>query len=467
MNKQLLLEKVLEDIIKDSKQTDPQRIEKAETLISTFQEVDKWGIFHFLTTSETTPGLEHKQEIYWPSIHQFKELYQSGGHITLEDFINLIENNDIKVTCFPRGTRVLMEDGIYRNIEDINVGDKVITHSGVAKKVTKTYKNKYSGDIVSLNYNNHTICVTPDHPFLTIPHYKGKTKGTFNWTLAKDIRPYKDMLTSPKIKGNNSLDYSEELMFAFGLYLSEGNVHWYRYKNISYPNQVEINLNSNEEKIYEKLKLCIEKLYGNCISRFERKRHTMQIIISSKQFAQFCYDNCGERAENKYIKFNPLNLSYKARIALFLGMVVGDGCLQSGRGLYFKSTSRPLVEQCWSIGLSIGLLGSGTFGLETNFGKLKTKEKTVYHIVRFRSSHISKFLDSLRPMMNEFYVSCSRKENDIDLDYFLYSTVSIDCVLYDGYVYNIEVEDDNSYVVDGVIVHNCDDKSFLYWRMDV
>lgn len=99
MNRQLLLEKVLEDIIKDSKQTDPQRIEKAETLISTFKEVDKWGIFHFLTTSETTSGLEHKQEIYWPSIHQFKELYQSGGHITLEDFINLIENNDIKVTC--------------------------------------------------------------------------------------------------------------------------------------------------------------------------------------------------------------------------------------------------------------------------------------------------------------------------------------------------------------------------------
>lgn len=96
---QTLLEKVLDDIIKDSKQTDPQRIEKAETLTSRFVEVDKWGIFHFTTTSETTSGLLHKQEIYYPSIHQFKELYQSGGHITLEDFMNLIENGDIKVTC--------------------------------------------------------------------------------------------------------------------------------------------------------------------------------------------------------------------------------------------------------------------------------------------------------------------------------------------------------------------------------
>lgn len=99
MERQLLLERVLEDIIKDSKQTDPQRIEKAETLVSTYQEIDKWGIFHFLTTSETSPGVQYKQEVYWPSIHQFKELYQSGGHITLEDFINVMESNDIKITC--------------------------------------------------------------------------------------------------------------------------------------------------------------------------------------------------------------------------------------------------------------------------------------------------------------------------------------------------------------------------------
>lgn len=55
------------------------------------------------------------------------------------EFISMSNNNremefsryldfDIKMVCFPAGTQITMSDGTRKNIEDIQVGDEVITH---------------------------------------------------------------------------------------------------------------------------------------------------------------------------------------------------------------------------------------------------------------------------------------------------------------------------------------------------
>lgn len=66
--------------------------------------------------------------------------------------------------CFGAGTRILMSNGTYKNIEDIKVHDKVITKSG---KATSVLGVKFSGfkEVVKYksNLSHNDTYVTPEH----------------------------------------------------------------------------------------------------------------------------------------------------------------------------------------------------------------------------------------------------------------------------------------------------------------
>lgn len=73
---------------------------------------------------------------------------------------------DLSMGCFPAGTQITLGDSTRKPIEDIQVGDLVLTHKGNVKNVTKTYCRDYKGDLVCLNVtNNENIRATPQHPF--------------------------------------------------------------------------------------------------------------------------------------------------------------------------------------------------------------------------------------------------------------------------------------------------------------
>jgi len=86
------------------------------------------------------------------------------------DWNNRIIPNTIR-SCFFPNTAVLTEDG-YRPIHSIEVGDRVCTHKMRLKKVTKIFKRYYDGEMYQLDLGHHAgwhirIKATPEHPFLT------------------------------------------------------------------------------------------------------------------------------------------------------------------------------------------------------------------------------------------------------------------------------------------------------------
>jgi hypothetical protein len=80
----------------------------------------------------------------------YKELSLAGA-----DFIRCGIGNG----CFIGGTEITTDKG-YKNIEDIKIGEKVLTHKGVFKTVLNTKKVDYIGDVVKINDN---LTCTPDH----------------------------------------------------------------------------------------------------------------------------------------------------------------------------------------------------------------------------------------------------------------------------------------------------------------
>ena len=67
--------------------------------------------------------------------------------------------------CFVDGTKVTMYDGSQKNIEDVNIGDKVLTIDGSNQKVENTLRFKTNKKLVAINKE---ITSTEDHKFFVI-----------------------------------------------------------------------------------------------------------------------------------------------------------------------------------------------------------------------------------------------------------------------------------------------------------
>lgn len=80
--------------------------------------------------------------------------------------------------CFQKGTKVLMFDGKWKNIEDVSKGDYVIGGSGNPKLVIGTHIKPFDGESVRIDTERGSASCTPNHRFLT-------SRG---WVAASDIK---------------------------------------------------------------------------------------------------------------------------------------------------------------------------------------------------------------------------------------------------------------------------------------
>ena len=86
--------------------------------------------------------------------------------------------------CFVAGTKILTADG-YKNIEDVVLEDKLLTHTGKFQNINNLQRKIYNGDMFHLNIKYHceNIVCTEEHPFYT----REKTRKWNSLTNKYDI----------------------------------------------------------------------------------------------------------------------------------------------------------------------------------------------------------------------------------------------------------------------------------------
>ncbi len=101
--------------------------------------------------------------------------------IVLDSIANLQSVRELNGTCVVEGTLVNELNG-YKKIEDIALGDYVLTHLGSFKKVvgTKTYENKNT--LIKFSTSKGEISITPDHRVLV------DRDGKVEWRRADEIK---------------------------------------------------------------------------------------------------------------------------------------------------------------------------------------------------------------------------------------------------------------------------------------
>jgi len=118
--------------------------------------------------------------------------------------------------CFPAGTGVLTPNG-YVNIEEIKVGDKVI--SAVGEDVVYHVGNRITDELCQIKINGQIITTTPDHRFLV------SERG---WVRAQNLQLNDELLHYSCV--HDIIDYYEKPMYS----VSESSPSWIKGKKAKF-----------------------------------------------------------------------------------------------------------------------------------------------------------------------------------------------------------------------------------------
>jgi len=365
--------------------------------------------------------------------------------------------------CFIRNTPVETRLGT-KNIQDIKVGDYVKTHKNRFKKVIKLYKTPYKrrNKLIEIKTNNSITKCTPEHPFMLL--YNG---NDYNWEEAQCLTK-RDKLLYPidynedifsfnhsKLRTHNKttsaikdIIVDEKFARFMGLYLAEG---------CTSERAIRFTFGNHEEKLINEVKDFCLNTFGRNMTEDKRWATTINLNISS--LVPFFHSKFGTKANNKKIPREVFKWNTKNKISFLLGYLDGDGHIYEGGDATCTTSSerlsRDLIKLCNSIGVSPTLVVREP--RECVGKKIKINSNKSYQL-EFRRTEFRKILD-----INESdnYVLIG------DINYAIIDVKEVNIKemnnskVYGNYVYNLEVEEDNSYIVNSSAVHNCDDVSLL------
>jgi len=286
------------------------------------------------------------------------------------------------VVCFPAGTVI---GGSTAMIEQLNNGDRVGGNSGVEQAVTQTFRNSYSGEMVTLRVATvPDLEMTANHPILVSKvrrvHRKNNQyhrKSSYEyvvdgaaWKHAKDVQRG-DWVSVPRIvgekiptigfriHGNSKREETkavdERIAWLLGLYVAEGFTSYPK----GFGGRLALCLSRDEEELAEKAVAVFGEMGVHAsIHRPTVDRGVLLVYASCVGLCRVVDEWCGKGAANKIvpeaIKFSPESIIR----AFISGLVDGDGCVRTscGRRYYSISTvSKRLAYGVIELLLKIGV----------------------------------------------------------------------------------------------------------------
>jgi len=409
---------------------------------------------------------------------RFPEAYANGNYAIVEEEYKTssLSKSGHCGPCQIPTTEILMADGTLKQIELIIPGDMVITHTGEPHKVTDTMRRWYEGDIFNLKVYgiNQTLSYTPEHPFYTNKLIQFETSSGSvmekvstkqylkMWVETKDLLK-SDFLLSPQfaITQDNILTNGQARLL--GYYLSEGCL----YKQYGKNRGVRFAFNRKETDFISDVQNLLFTEFGikSTLGFWNHKNALSSVVIRTLRtntkdavdnFVNFVTKYGGEYAATKRLNSEILTWPNSLIKELLIGYFCGDGGIQKNTGdgthtetpyyLCATSASKNLISQISVLLTKLGIPHSTRLDIR----KLSSKGKKCNHFwIGFKVKSEDRKAIFNRPTKEGSLVY------SILEDYIGYKIKNIEKIHYAGYVYNLEVEKDNSYVAYKYAVHNC------------
>jgi len=427
------------------------------------------------------------------------------GNFTQEEMAALYNHPQVKafVTlshgegfCGLDYTKIITEHGLKR-LDEVKIGDKVLTHNKRFMPVTQELSRNYSGKMYEIETyngaNKEKITLTGNHRI-----YVFKEDGSFEWVSAEKISK-KDILCIPKPKykqfsnidkidilnfisdenvkeinenligychSNNLfvpckryIDVNENFSKIIGYYLAEGSYA---------KSTIHFSLNANEEKtIANELISCFKNVFGLENHRIFINENKLDLTFNSKIVGLFLKSFCGDGAKSKFIHPNIFKFSRKNKMNIISSLILGDGYIKeknNNSSIEISLSNEQILRSVRLLLLEEGIISN--FDFFNKKGIIKEQWSYDSQIERLRITQIFSF-NQLLGWINrnhDFVNISSHPEKNINKgrpkswttkDYCLFEIKSVNEIDYNGKVYNLSVKEDESYCTENFVVHNC------------
>jgi len=358
-----------------------------------------------------------------------------------------IARNPRELCLLPKSP-IVMEDGTVKNIEDVQVGDVVRTHTGAAKQVTEVFVRTISEDVVGLDLKGiqYPIWMTKNHPVLSAQWDKT------DFVEAKDLTT-ESYIVFPKATYEVKDTETKEFAELFGWYLAEG---WTNYKDTAKHHKpfglMEFSLGQHEQDYVARILELGLKVWGVVGKVYNSKRSLgCSVRFYKENIGKRFYELGGGGALTKKLSLEVMSWSAELKRAVLTAFCLGDGTLNRKRGdITLYTASRNLSYQFSSMLRDMGV-NNRIYSLLNTPGPTVREtgvRNLIYHVI-MSSEQVEAFNAHVSPAFNML------RKKFIWAGTWYQPITNILGMFYTGPVYNIEVEDDHSYLVDGIAVHNC------------
>lgn len=370
--------------------------------------------------------------------------------------------------CFAKGTMIKTIEG-FKEIQDIKIGDLVLTHTGSYKKVYNTMSRITDNYCIVNSEGTEKIICTPNHAFYTKTmnrtyeksKMKRKLSPDFSWTPVKDFQKqykkdtilthtylcsvtdtmeYNPVYNGVEIKKNqfsktlcNNLNLQDEnLWYVIGRYLGDG---WLRYKY------------KKGKKLLSGVCICCGKIEKEELEDrikatklhyyVSEERTTFRFTLTNLELATYLLQ-FGKGAKDKHLIQDVYFLPKRLMEYFLKGYLEADGC--KGKSYYtYTSISKELA-----------------YGIKYCLTKFTNRPCNLY--LDKSRTHI---LENRKIIGSDIYCgSVSLKETKqkhyfVEDNYIFTPFTKIEYINKPIRVYNFSVEEDESYTANGLVVHNC------------
>ena len=310
--------------------------------------------------------------------------------------------------CHLAGSMVRVRDG-EKPIEEIEPGDEVLTHRGRFRRVTEPMRRRRSGPIYRIRFQDEgyrSLAVTPGHPFLVARRGREREHNREfepEWLTAQELR-----------KG----DY------------------------LALPARIDV---EREPALLVETDVSVGA--GRHAATLERAGRSLR--FSSVRAARFFAQTFGRTTDELHIPDWVFSLGERDRAAFVRGLYDGEGSYDSELDLYrINQTNREVAQRLRELLLSLGIRAT------LSVTERPLPRQPIWQVAVSKVDH-PRFERLVLGAADPGPARASHAQTVMADGYLWMPISSIEQFHAACEVFNMSVEEDESYVCEGVVSHNC------------
>ena len=374
----------------------------------------------------------------------------------------------IGISCLCPGTKIYSSKGIV-NIEDVKIGDEVITHKGRYRKINNVITKNFKGVATKIQLQGYSDD-TKDYKFVDNHELYVKRDGEWKWVGCEDI-VVGDIVGEPIVSGDSTstkvamtiserttnsssvnkkrYESTPSLQRLFGYFLGDGSVN-------DTEGCIQFDFAKHETSNIDDVKKIISRVFGKNVAETEKGDNCVRLKCYSRGLCNYFMNHFYDENKVKSYPWDISRLNNNECLNLLVGLIRSDGANQESTVSFYNTNTR-LTLLCKQLFSRLGYAASVSYR-EPRSHTIENGRIISGKLQEWRVSSSGKKTEmSLVDCVENLNTENDRQAQKMFIeDGFCCTTVQkVEYEDYEGVVYDLQVDEDHSFSGPFLTIHNC------------